>query len=117
MRGHCKRELVRPGPMPPDLQLHLIPITGFVGLMAFAAVEDFRRLTIPNGIVVGLCALWPFHLATLASFPLTGCIAAVGCAAGVFVAGALLFSRGLMGGGDVKLLTAATLWAGPGTTP
>jgi prepilin peptidase CpaA len=28
-----------------------------------------------------------------------------------------LFSRGLMGGGDVKLLTAATLWAGPGLTP
>ena len=35
----------------------------------------------------------------------------------VFVAGALLFSRGLIGGGDVKLLTAATLWAGPGLTP
>ena len=41
----------------------------------------------------------------------------MGCAAAVFVAGALLFSRGLIGGGDVKLLSAATLWAGPSLTP
>jgi prepilin peptidase CpaA len=38
------------------------------------------------------------------------------CAAAVFIVGALLFSRGLIGGGDVKLLAAATLWAGPGAT-
>ena len=30
--------------------------------------------------------------------------------------GAWLFSRGLIGGGDVKLLAAATLWAGPAAT-
>jgi prepilin peptidase CpaA len=28
-----------------------------------------------------------------------------------------MFSRGLVGGGDVKLLAAATLWAGAGMTP
>jgi prepilin peptidase CpaA len=27
-----------------------------------------------------------------------------------------LFSRGLLGGGDVKLLAVATLWAGPAAT-
>jgi prepilin peptidase CpaA len=27
-----------------------------------------------------------------------------------------LFSRGLIGGGDVKLIAAATLWAGPAAT-
>ena len=34
-----------------------------------------------------------------------------------FVVGAILFSRGWLGGGDVKLLTAATLWVGPAGTP
>ena len=31
--------------------------------------------------------------------------------------GAVLFARGYLGGGDVKLLAAATLWAGPADTP
>jgi len=29
----------------------------------------------------------------------------------------VLFARGFLGGGDVKLLAAATLWAGPADTP
>jgi prepilin peptidase CpaA len=29
----------------------------------------------------------------------------------------VLFARGWLGGGDVKLLCAATLWAGPAGTP
>jgi prepilin peptidase CpaA len=32
----------------------------------------------------------------------------------VFAVGALLFARRLMGGGDVKLLAATSLWCGPG---
>jgi prepilin peptidase CpaA len=35
----------------------------------------------------------------------------------VFLGGAVLFARGYLGGGDVKLLSAATLWAGPAGTP
>jgi prepilin peptidase CpaA len=35
----------------------------------------------------------------------------------VFLAGALLFARGYLGGGDVKLLSAAALWAGPAGLP
>jgi len=97
--------------------LHLIPLAGFAGLMATSAIEDFRRLIIPNGLIVGLCALWPLHVATAPMLTLGTAALAVLCAAGVFTAGALLFSRGLIGGGDVKLLTAATLWAGPAGTP
>ena len=44
--------------------LHLIPLAGFTGLMATSAIEDFRRLIIPNGLVVGLCLLWPLYVAT-----------------------------------------------------
>jgi prepilin peptidase CpaA len=68
-------------------------------------------------VVLGLCTLWPLQLAAAPVISLAGSAAAALCAAAVFGAGALLFSRGLMGGGDVKLLTAATLWAGPALTP
>jgi prepilin peptidase CpaA len=97
--------------------LHLASVAGFAGLMTAAAVEDFRRLVIPNTIVLGLCVLWPLQLASAATISLGGSAGAVLCAAAVFATGALLFWRGWMGGGDVKLLAAATLWAGPATTP
>ena len=97
--------------------LHLVSVAGFAGLMTAAAVEDFRRLVIPNAIVLGLCGLWPLQLASSPVVSLAGIAGAALCAAVVFAVGALLFSRGWMGGGDVKLLAAATLWAGPATTP
>jgi prepilin peptidase CpaA len=100
-----------------SLQFHLFPLAGFAGLMLIAAVEDLRRLVIPNTVVLGLCTLWPLQLASAPDISLFGSASAALCAAVVFLAGALLFSRGLMGGGDVKLLSAATLWAGPGGTP
>jgi prepilin peptidase CpaA len=96
---------------------HLVPLAGFAGLMAMAAFEDFRRLIIPNAVPAGLCALWPLHLVTAPGLGLAAGAAAAGCAVAVFLAGAVLFSRGLLGGGDVKLLAAATLWAGPAGTP
>ena len=96
--------------------LHLIPLAGFAWLMATSAIEDFRRLIIPNGLILGLCLLWPLHVATAPMLPLGMAALAALCATAVFTAGALLFSRGLIGGGDVKLLAAATLWAGPAGT-
>lgn len=102
-------------PMP--FAFDFVPTAGFAGLMVTAAFEDFRRLVIPNAIIAGLCVLWPLHLAAGPGFTLIGSLGAVGCAVAVFLAGALLYSRGLIGGGDVKLLAAATLWAGPGSIP
>ena len=98
------------------LHLHLVPLAGFAGLMAMAAFEDFRRLVIPNAVTLALCLLWPLHLATAPGLGWAAGASAAGCAAAVFLAGALLFSRGLIGGGDVKLLAVATLWAGPADT-
>ena len=63
----------------------------FSGLLIAAAVIDLRRFIIPNTLVVTLLALWPFW---------------------AIVNGAVLFALGLMGGGDVKLLTVLALWAG-----
>lgn len=98
--------------------LTFLSLVGFAGLMATAAYEDFRRLIIPNWVVLGLLALWPLKLATMpTSALLSGAAGAFGCAFGIFLLGALLFSRGIVGGGDVKLLAAATLWMGPAATP
>jgi prepilin peptidase CpaA len=97
--------------------IHLVPVAGFTGLMAVAAFEDLRRLVIPNRLTLALCVLWPFYLAIAPNLSLASGGLAAGCAAAVFAVGALLFARGLIGGGDVKLLAVATLWAGPTATP
>jgi prepilin peptidase CpaA len=92
-----------------------LAVAAFSVVMAAAAFEDFRRLIIPNLLPILLCALWPLHLAAAPS--LYGALSALGCAAVVFFGGAVLFARGYLGGGDVKLLSAAALWAGPAGTP
>jgi prepilin peptidase CpaA len=51
------------------------------------------------------------HLAS-GRWPVIG--AAIVAAAVVFLTGVLLFRSGWVGGGDVKLMTALALWAGPG---
>ncbi|MBV8888147.1 MAG: prepilin peptidase [Alphaproteobacteria bacterium] len=97
------------------LPLHLCALAGFAGVMIAAALEDFRRLIIPNTLIVALCLLWPLYLAGAPS--LAGILAALGCAAVIFILGAVCFAWGYIGGGDVKLLTAAILWAGPAGAP
>jgi prepilin peptidase CpaA len=97
-------------------QPQTILLTVFAVLMAAAAFEDFRRLTIPNLVPAALCLLWPaYALATAPS--LYDVLTAAGCGLAVFLVGAVMFARGWLGGGDVKLLAAATLWAGPAGTP
>lgn len=90
-------------------------LTLFGVVMVIAAFEDFRRLVIPNLLPIVLCAGWPIYFAAAPS--LFGALSAIGCALAVFLVGAVLFARGYLGGGDVKLLSAATLWAGPAGTP
>lgn len=100
---------------PDHISPHPIALTVFAVLMAAAAIEDFRRLIIPNVVTIALCLAWPFYFAAEPS--LSGALAAIGCGVAVFLVGALLFARGFIGGGDVKLLSAAALWAGPAGTP
>jgi prepilin peptidase CpaA len=92
-----------------------LAVLAFAIVMAVAAVEDFRRLVIPNLLPIILCALWPVYFAAAPSW--FGALEAIGCAVAVFLGGAVMFARGYLGGGDVKLLSAAALWAGPAGTP
>ena len=87
-----------------------ICFAGYLALMIFAALEDARARRIPNWLTGGLVALYPLYVLTSpvpVAWP-----GALGAALAVFLLGWLLFARGVMGGGDVKLISAAVLWAG-----
>ena len=83
-------------------------------LFIWAAVTDIRIFQIPNRISISLLLLYPAHLLAGRGMPdweLVG--VAVALALVVFAVGFGMFVMGWMGGGDVKLLSAAALWAGP----
>jgi prepilin peptidase CpaA len=91
-------------------------LTAFVLLLLVAGWQDLRTMRIANRLsmaVVGAYVVWSlagFAGGTLAPGDLG---LAVTCAVGVFLLGAMAFAAGALGGGDVKLLAAATLFAGP----
>jgi prepilin peptidase CpaA len=83
----------------------------FLGSMAHAAASDLVRYEIPNWAPAAAAAAFlPFaHAVGWGGFAL-----ALHLAAGVVVlaVGALLFTSGVIGGGDAKLLAAAAVWMG-----
>ena len=95
--------------------LDSLSILCFAGLMIWAAATDVRRYIIPNRICVAVAALYPAYVlavhaagGTPVPWPWSLLFAGV-----MFVVGIFLFAIGALGGGDVKLLSAVTLWAGP----
>jgi prepilin peptidase CpaA len=92
-------------------QIHGLVVCLFVAILVAAAAEDVRARTIPNHLTAALVLLYPAHVLagpTAADWP-----AAILLALLVIALGMVPFARGWMGGGDVKLLAAAMLWAGP----
>jgi len=94
------------------MMLDLARLLVFPALMAFAAASDLFTMTISNRVSLALVA------AFLALAPLTGMgfeqilLYHFGAAALVLVAGFGCFAMGWMGGGDAKILAAASLWLG-----
>ncbi|RMF11599.1 MAG: hypothetical protein D6763_02625 [Alphaproteobacteria bacterium] len=97
-------------------------IAAFALLLVGAALSDVKRYIISNRLnlavagssVVFLLAqsLLPPDLRTI-NLSLLYIAKTVGAAALVFAVCLVLFAKGVMGGGDVKLITLCTLWAGP----
>lgn len=79
-------------------------------LLAAAAVTDIRSRIISNRLNITIAALAPLYwLASgIPAWPDMALQFALGI--GIFGAFAALFALGLMGGGDVKLLAAVSLW-------
>jgi prepilin peptidase CpaA len=92
--------------------MHLQAFVLFLGVCLFTAVayRDFRTRRIPNEFIVAILALAALRLA-LVGDPIAGLYTlAASCV--LFVATFLLFWRGLLGGGDVKLIGATGLLVG-----
>lgn len=89
----------------------------FAGLLAAAAISDVRGFRIPNWISIAVAALFPLYVLSMHFWGPSGAevrwLASLGIGAGVFTVLTALFAFGVMGGGDVKLIAAASLWAGP----
>lgn len=83
--------------------------------MITAAVSDVDRMKIPNWLT-GLTAALFFPMALLIGMPMSDFVWHLAGGAILFVAGFILFSVGLFGGGDAKLLAAAGLWFGTAQT-
>ncbi len=83
----------------------------FAAALGWAAGSDLLRLRIPNWVVVTIAALYPIYVLSAAQ-PVAwqGALVVAGL---VFAIGFALYSFRLLGGGDVKLLAAVALWAGP----
>jgi len=88
-----------------------LSVTVFPVLMIIAGAGDALSLRIPNWLTLLIAILFfPMALLTGMAWADIGMHAVAGVA--MFVAGFVLFSLGLFGGGDAKLLAAAGLWLG-----
>lgn len=92
-----------------------VTIWMFVGLLAWAAVSDFRTYLIPNSISLSIAVLYPAHV--IASPAAIDWPHAALAALAVLAVGFALFAMRYAGGGDVKLAAAVALWAGPANLP
>lgn len=91
----------------PIVQLQVVLLIAFVGLVSAGAVIDMRSRHIPDRISLAVALVWVMYVLTDNTGWQSGLIAA----AIVFAIGFVLFERGFVGGGDVKLLTVVSLWA------
>jgi prepilin peptidase CpaA len=90
--------------------ISVIALTIFSGLLAWAAVSDFRRYIIPNQVSLGALALYPVYVLS-APDPVNWQWALV--MAGIFFAvGFVMYVLRTMGAGDAKLLPVVMLWVG-----
>lgn len=86
-------------------------ILGMAGCVVAAAVSDARTLRIPNIFSVAILALFGIY-AVMALTP-QAAVAALALAALIVLVTFFAFCRGIMGGGDAKLLAVCMAWAGP----
>lgn len=97
------------------LMTHTLSIALLPSLMIVAAVSDLMSLRIPNWLTIATAVLF-FPMAWLTNMPLVEFGWHVVAGVILFVAGFALFSFGLFGGGDAKLMAAAGLWFGTAQT-
>jgi prepilin peptidase CpaA len=91
--------------------IHFLSISVFPLLMIIAGAGDALSLRIPNWLTLAIFAAF-FPLAFATGMPLDIFGHHLLTAIVLFILGFLLFSAGLFGGGDAKLMAAAGIWFG-----
>ena len=87
-----------------------LAVACLIGLLCWAAFSDFLKFVIPNQVCVAIAALYPLYVLAMPDVDWAGGIA---CGVIVFALGFVFFALRLTGGGDVKMLSAVSIWAGP----
>jgi prepilin peptidase CpaA len=90
-------------------------LAAFAILLIAAGWQDLRTLTIANRLslaTVAAFAVWAAAGVALGRLSPAMLGVTILCSLAVFVIGATGFAAGVLGGGDVKLLAAASLFAG-----
>jgi len=91
--------------------LPMVLVLAALGCVVAAAVWDIKHFLIPDELSIALVALAIAYGAVTPGFDwLSHALAALA----VFGVGLLLFAKGWMGGGDIKLLSAIAAWTGFG---
>jgi len=88
-----------------------LALYAFLLLMLLAATLDVLSLHIPNWIVIALAMLF-FPIAFITGMPGVALGLHTATAVVLLIAGYGLFSFGMIGGGDAKLMSVAGLWLG-----
>lgn len=88
-------------------------VAATLGLLCWAAWTDVAVRLIPNAACAGIALFGLVHRATAG---LEAVVLSSGVALGGFVLLVLMHARGLMGGGDVKLIAAVVLGFAPAST-
>lgn len=83
----------------------------FPAAMAYAASMDLLTMTIPNRISLALIAAFAVAV-PFSGLGLAGTASHVGAGLLMLAVGIVMFSQGWLGGGDAKLMAAASLWVG-----
>ncbi|MGB9164629.1 MAG: prepilin peptidase [Rhodomicrobium sp.] len=85
--------------------------TLYAATLCYGCASDIKRLKIPNAVSVIVLAL--FLLNYLLFGPTDGLTKHIFVAGSALLLGFGIFAAGLMGAGDIKLISALMLWAGP----
>lgn len=93
------------------MTLRYVILLGFMGLLVWAIIADFTSLRIPNRLPLAVALLFAAH--ATANPGTVDWLGGLLMALIVFVVATVLFHFRVMGGGDVKLMAAVALWAGP----
>ncbi len=91
-------------------------LLAFAVLLVTAGWQDLRSMRIANRLSLAVAAaflIWALVGFGTGQTSIENLAATALCAIAVFGLGALAFAAGVLGGGDVKMLAAASLFAGP----